>query len=261
MRACGGVWIAHGSGDADRAMVDARNRVPVPPDEPRYTLRRVWLTEQQERLYYDGLANQGLWPLRHIVFTRPVFQSGGMAGLSQSQRDLRPSLRQTPPSSSSCVSFALPAASAKHQFEKPRFYNEFAEWVSEALQEARLAEQLATIDLLSITSIRDLRDALIAPIEKHIRGTGAQHNCPEGDEFHFCEAKSFIMPTGLVAHDVADFFQKVAGVTNPCLHFHFFEARLRLGRPTNDFSRWLQAAGDSPASGTRSGSKLGLHQG
>jgi trehalose 6-phosphate synthase len=73
MRACGGVWIAHGSGDADRAMVDARNCVSVPPDEPRFTLRRVWLTEQQERLYYDGLANQGLWPLCHIVFTRPAF--------------------------------------------------------------------------------------------------------------------------------------------------------------------------------------------
>jgi trehalose-6-phosphate synthase len=77
MRACGGVWIAHGSGDADRAMVDARNRVPVPPDEPRFTLRRVWLTEQQERLYYDGLANQGLWPLCHIVFTRPAFNPAG----------------------------------------------------------------------------------------------------------------------------------------------------------------------------------------
>jgi trehalose-6-phosphate synthase len=73
MRACGGVWIAHGSGDADRAMVDARNHVHVPPDEPRFTLRRVWLTEQQERLYYDGLANQGLWPLCHIAFTRPAF--------------------------------------------------------------------------------------------------------------------------------------------------------------------------------------------
>jgi alpha,alpha-trehalose-phosphate synthase [UDP-forming] len=73
MRTCGGVWIAHGSGDADRAMVDARNCVSVPPDEPRFTLRRVWLTEQQERLYYDGLANQGLWPLCHIVFTRPAF--------------------------------------------------------------------------------------------------------------------------------------------------------------------------------------------
>jgi hypothetical protein len=131
-----------------------------------------------------------------------------------------------------------------HHFERPRFYNEFAEWVSEALQEEHLAEQLAAIDLLAITSIRDLRDALIAPIEKHIRGKGAQRDCPEGDEFHFCEAKSFIMPTGLVAHDVPEFFQKVACVTNSCLHFHFFEARLRLGRPTNDFSRWLQAAGE-----------------
>jgi hypothetical protein len=131
-----------------------------------------------------------------------------------------------------------------HHFEKPRFYNEFAEWVSEALQEERLAEQLAAIDLLSITSIRDLREALIAPIEKHIRVTRAQRDCPEDDEFHFCEAKSFIMPTGLVAHDVPEFFQKVACVTNSCLHFHFFEARLRLGRPTNDFSRWLQAAGE-----------------
>jgi len=73
MRASGGVWIAHGSGDADRATVDACNHVSVPLQEPRFTLRRVWLTEEQERLYYDGLANQGLWPLCHIVFTRPAF--------------------------------------------------------------------------------------------------------------------------------------------------------------------------------------------
>ena len=73
MRACAGVWIAHGSGDADRAMVDARNCVLVPPDDPSFTLRRVWLTQQQETQYYYGLANQGLWPLCHIVFTRPSF--------------------------------------------------------------------------------------------------------------------------------------------------------------------------------------------
>ena len=132
-----------------------------------------------------------------------------------------------------------------HHFEKPRFYNEFAEWVSEALQEERLAEQLAAIDLLSITSVRELREALIAPIETHMGAvTRAQRDCPEGDEFHFCEAKSFIMPTGLVAHDVPEFFEQVACVTNSCLHFHFFEARLRLGRSTNDFSQWMQAAGE-----------------
>lgn len=73
MRACDGVWIAHGGGDADRKTVDSRDHVRVPPEAPRYTLRRVWLTKQQEDGYYYGLSNEGLWPLCHIVFTRPVF--------------------------------------------------------------------------------------------------------------------------------------------------------------------------------------------
>lgn len=73
MMASGGTWIAHGSGDADQAVVDAQNRVQVPPDSPSYTLRRVWLTREQEEGYYYGLANAGLWPLCHVTFTRPVF--------------------------------------------------------------------------------------------------------------------------------------------------------------------------------------------
>ena len=71
--ASGGVWVAHGSGNADRKMVDRHDRVSVPPDDPQYTLRRVWLTKAQEDGYYYGLANEGLWPLCHMVFTRPVF--------------------------------------------------------------------------------------------------------------------------------------------------------------------------------------------
>jgi trehalose 6-phosphate synthase len=73
MRACGGIWVAHGSGSADRRTVDADDHVPVPPDDPSYTLRRVWLTKEQEDGYYYGLANEGLWPLCHVVFTRPWF--------------------------------------------------------------------------------------------------------------------------------------------------------------------------------------------
>jgi trehalose 6-phosphate synthase len=73
MRACGGVWVAHGSGNADRRVVDKADHLQVPPDDPRYSLRRVWLTKAQEEGYYNGLANAGLWPLCHMVFTRPVF--------------------------------------------------------------------------------------------------------------------------------------------------------------------------------------------
>jgi len=74
MRAAGGVWVGHGSGDADRATVDQSNRVAVPPEDPAYTLRRVWLTKEEEEGYYHGLSNGGLWPLCHTTFTRPVFQ-------------------------------------------------------------------------------------------------------------------------------------------------------------------------------------------
>jgi trehalose-6-phosphate synthase/HAMP domain-containing protein len=74
MRACGGVWVAHGSGDADREMSDTRGRLGVPVDDPRYTLRRVWLSKEEEQGYYAGFSNEGLWPLCHIVHTRPIFR-------------------------------------------------------------------------------------------------------------------------------------------------------------------------------------------
>jgi alpha,alpha-trehalose-phosphate synthase [UDP-forming] len=73
MRACGGVWVAHGSGDADREVTDPRGHLKVPPQHPSYTLRRIWLDKQLEDEYYYGLANEGLWPLCHIAFHRPRF--------------------------------------------------------------------------------------------------------------------------------------------------------------------------------------------
>jgi trehalose-6-phosphate synthase len=72
--ACDGTWVAHGSGDADRETVDKHDRLRVPPEEPLYTLRRVWLSKEEEEGYYYGFANEGLWPLCHIAHTRPVFR-------------------------------------------------------------------------------------------------------------------------------------------------------------------------------------------
>lgn len=74
MRACSGTWIAHGSGDADREVVDAHGRVAVPPGHDDYQLRRLWLTAEEEQGYYFGFANEGLWPLCHVAHVRPVFR-------------------------------------------------------------------------------------------------------------------------------------------------------------------------------------------
>jgi trehalose 6-phosphate synthase len=74
MRACGGTWVAHGSGSADRKVADSEGKVLVPPESPRYTLKRVWLTEEEERGHYHGFANEALWPLCHIAYVRPTFR-------------------------------------------------------------------------------------------------------------------------------------------------------------------------------------------
>jgi trehalose 6-phosphate synthase len=73
LRACGGTWVAHGSGSADKKVVDAKNRIQVPPDNPQYTLKRVWLSKDEEDGYYYGFSNEALWPLCHVAFTRPIF--------------------------------------------------------------------------------------------------------------------------------------------------------------------------------------------
>jgi trehalose-6-phosphate synthase len=72
--ACNGTWVANGGGSGDREVVDANDRLRVPPDHPSYTLRRVWLTDEEDKGYYEGFSNEGLWPLCHIAHTRPIFR-------------------------------------------------------------------------------------------------------------------------------------------------------------------------------------------
>jgi len=74
LRACGGTWVAHGSGNADRKFVNSKNKLGVPPEDNRYILKRVWLSKEEEDGYYYGFSNEGLWPLCHITHTRPIFR-------------------------------------------------------------------------------------------------------------------------------------------------------------------------------------------
>ncbi|MEO6186210.1 MAG: trehalose-6-phosphate synthase, partial [Steroidobacteraceae bacterium] len=74
MRACAGTWIAHGSGSRDRTVVDRRDTVRVPPDDPAYSLKRIWLSLEEEHGYYYGFSNEGLWPLCHLAYVRPAFR-------------------------------------------------------------------------------------------------------------------------------------------------------------------------------------------
>ena len=83
MRACSGVWVAHGAGSADRETVDRNDKLAVPPDAPSYTLRRVWLTAEQEQGYYYGFSNEGLWPLCHLAYVRPAFRASDFSAYQE----------------------------------------------------------------------------------------------------------------------------------------------------------------------------------
>jgi trehalose-6-phosphate synthase len=74
LRACDGTWIAHGSGEADMETADQQGKLRVPPEEPQYTLKRIWLSKEEENGYYYGFSNEGMWPLCHIAHTRPIFR-------------------------------------------------------------------------------------------------------------------------------------------------------------------------------------------
>ncbi len=86
LRACDGEWIASGAGDADRETVDEADRLRVPPDKPEYTLKRVFLTKEEEEGYYYGFSNEGLWPLCHIAHTRPIFRTSDWQAYQDANR-------------------------------------------------------------------------------------------------------------------------------------------------------------------------------
>lgn len=74
MQACNGTWVAASSGDADRKVTDSQGKIQMPPDNPSYTLKRVWLSKEEENGYYYGYSNEALWPLSHMAFNRPTFR-------------------------------------------------------------------------------------------------------------------------------------------------------------------------------------------
>ncbi len=137
------------------------------------------------------------------------------------------------------------ASYLEHHFVRKRFYNDFATWVSESLQEHKLAEQIAGIDIMDYTTIRDLRNDLIRTIQNHLnerKGERAR-KAPSGEEFHFCKAKSFVFPTGLEARSIPEFFDCLGKISPLSLYYHVYESRLRLQRTTSDFSVWLTDMG------------------
>jgi len=130
----------------------------------------------------------------------------------------------------------------QHQDLSPEPPNDFAYWVSNILLEAQLAEQLASVDVMRFSTIRDLRDMLVRVIQSFLEGTDNLRAAPPGLEFNFMRSVSFVLPTGLRVANLTEFRDALVHVSLGSISYHMFDARLRLEQGDNDFARWIEAA-------------------
>jgi len=132
----------------------------------------------------------------------------------------------------------------QHQYLSPEPPNDFAYWVSEILGEDELGEKLASIDTMQFSNIRSLRERIIETIEGHLKSSQLSKLkfAREGEEFHFVKSVSFVIPTSHEVWDLAAFVAVLKKITIDSIYFHVFESRLRLERPTNDFSNWFETS-------------------
>lgn len=144
--------------------------------------------------------------------------------------------------SGSCIYHHTHRFLLQHQYLSPEPPNDFAFWVSDVLGEDELGEKLASIDTVQFQTIRALREKIISAIQEFLikHPLAKLKFARRGEEFHFIKSVSFILPTRYVASDLNEFVETLKKITIDSIYFHMFEARLRLEKPTNDFSLWIE---------------------
>ncbi len=144
--------------------------------------------------------------------------------------------------SGSCIYYHTHKYLQQHQYLSPEPPNDFAFWVANVWGDNKLGEKLASIDTISFSTIRSLREKILEIIEKHIDETvrAREGSVNEGDEFHFIKAISFVLPTNYIARDLNEFADALNKITIDSIYFHIFESRLRNKKGKNDFSLWIE---------------------
>jgi uncharacterized protein DUF5752 len=131
----------------------------------------------------------------------------------------------------------------QHHFLSPEPANDFAFWVTNVLGDDALGERLWSVDTIRFDGISGLREKFIAILESHLETSKRRFECVSGEEFYFLACKTFVLPTGYVAHTLSEFAEVLSKVSISSIYFHVFDAKLRLQSGENDFSRWFLGLG------------------
>ncbi len=128
----------------------------------------------------------------------------------------------------------------EHHYIREGFSNDFAHWAFAACNEIGLAERLAAVDVREYTSIQALRETLLGIVEEYLKKNPRTRERTAFEPFYFCASDTVVIPTPLVARNLAEFAEGLKQVSISSIHYHFIQARLRLKLNSNDFSVWLE---------------------
>ena len=131
----------------------------------------------------------------------------------------------------------------QHHYLSPEPPNDFAYWVTEVLVDDALGEQLSSVDIIQFEDIPALRKKFDEVLSAHLENSDRRIDCPRGEEFHFMSSRTFAFPTPHTAHSEREFAAILKQVTVSSLYYHIFDAKLRLVKGENDFSRWFRDQG------------------
>jgi hypothetical protein len=131
----------------------------------------------------------------------------------------------------------------QHHYLSPEPPNDFAYWVSNVMGDDVLGEQLSSVDIIQFHTINELRVKFITILESHLDSLERLSMIPPGEEFHFMASRLFVLPTQHVARTLQEFLDCLGRVSVNSLYYHIFDAKLRLERHDNDFSRWFTDLG------------------
>jgi hypothetical protein len=131
----------------------------------------------------------------------------------------------------------------QHHFLSPEPPNDFSYWITEVLNDAHLGEMLSSVDIIQFQSLEDLRNRFIEILSEQPQQERRSLSAPQGQEFHFMCSRTFVLRTPHLAHDLDEFKEALKRVSVNSLYYHIFDAKLRLEKGENDFSRWFRYLG------------------
>ncbi len=156
---------------------------------------------------------------------------------AQNLKELRDKLTTVDPAS---IYYHFWGTLLRPVFDDPRYNNDFAIWVFDALHDQPLAERLGVLDPVDFYDMEELRRELLDIIDEELDLIEVLPWTPRESQFHFMRSQIVVFDSQLTVIDPAGLAGAVSAMSVGSVFYHFVDARRRTPGGIDDFRTWLQ---------------------